>query len=78
MNPASNIWHHPRTSLAGLLISAVTLAGVLSQQGITFGKAGTGSVVTLIGAVATAMLGLVSRDPAPQSAASQTPPSTPR
>lgn len=71
MNPMSNIWQHPRTTLAGLLISTVTLAGVLSQQGITLGKAGTGSVVTLAGALATAFLGLVARDPSPQPATSQ-------
>jgi hypothetical protein len=69
MNPLFNIWQHPRTSLAGLLISAVTLAGVLSQQGIGLGKAGTGTVVTLVGSLATALLGLVARDPAPQAAA---------
>ena len=64
MNPLSNIWQHPRTSAAGLLIALVTVAGVLSQQGITLGKAGTGSVVTLAGALATAFLGLLARDPA--------------
>jgi hypothetical protein len=68
MNPLMNIWQHPRTSLAGLLISAGTLAGVLSQQGITLGKAGTGTVVTLVGSLATALLGLIARDPAPQPA----------
>jgi len=65
MNPLSNIWQHPRTSAAGLLIASLSVAGVLSQQGITLGKAGTGSVVTLVGALATAFLGLVARDPAP-------------
>jgi hypothetical protein len=69
MNPLSNVWQHPRTSLAGLLISAATLAGILSQQGITLGKAGTGTVVTLVGSLATALLGLIARDPAPQPAA---------
>jgi len=79
MNPITNIWQHPRTSFAGLLISAATLAGILSQQGITLGKAGTGTVVTLVGSVATALLGLVARDPAPQpAAAGQTPPTTSR
>jgi hypothetical protein len=75
MNPFSNISQHPRTSLAGLLISAVTLAGVLSQQGITLGKAGTGTVITLVGSLATALLGLVARDPASQPAPSKAPPS---
>ena len=72
MNPISNIWEHPRTSAAGLLIAVVTIAGVLSQQGLTLGKAGAGSVVSLISALATAFLGLLARDPetAPASAGS--------
>ncbi len=64
MNPLSNIWQHPRTSVAGLLIAALTIAGVLSQQGITLGHAGTGSVVSLAAGLATAFLGLLARDPA--------------
>jgi hypothetical protein len=64
MNAFSNIWQHPRTSVAGLLIAALTICGVLSQQGITLGRAGTGSVVTLVAALATAFLGLLARDPA--------------
>ena len=64
MNPIlSNITQHPKTSIAGLLIGITTVAGVLSQQGITLGKAGTGTVVTLIAALATALLGLLARDP---------------
>jgi hypothetical protein len=63
MNPLSNIWNHPRTTAAGVLIAAVTVSGVFSQQGVTLGKAGAGTVVTLISAVATALLGLLARDP---------------
>lgn len=63
MNPISNIWNHPRTSAAGLLIAVVTVAGVLTQQGVTLGKAGAGTVVTLASAVGTALLGLLARDP---------------
>lgn len=63
MNPLSNIWRHPRTSAAGLLIAALSISGVLSQQGISLGKAGTGSVVSLVAALATALLGLLARDP---------------
>jgi hypothetical protein len=63
MNVISNIWNHPKTSIAGLLIAIATIAGVLSQQGITLGNAGTGTVVTLVSALATALLGLLSRDP---------------
>lgn len=68
MNTFANIWNHPRTSIAGLLIATITIAGVLSQQGVTLGHAGTSTVVTLIAALATALLGLISRDPAASSA----------
>ena len=64
MNPISNIWNHPKTSAAGLLIAVVTIASVLSQQGITLGAAGSGTVVTLVSGLATAVLGLLARDPA--------------
>ena len=59
----SNIWNHPKTSAAGLLIAVASIAGVLSQQGITLGKAGTGTVVSLASALATALLGLLAKDP---------------
>ncbi len=67
MNSISNVWKHPKTSAAGLLIALATIAGVLSQQGITLGTAGSGTVVTLISGLATALLGLLARDPANQS-----------
>jgi hypothetical protein len=70
MNPISNIWNHPKTSAAGLLIAVVTIAGVLSQQGITLGAAGTGTVVTLVSGLATALLGLLARDPVNASSTS--------
>jgi hypothetical protein len=63
MNVFSNIWDHPKTSVAGLLIAVVSMAGVLSQQGITLGAVGTGTVVTLVGALASALLGLLAKDP---------------
>ncbi len=63
MNFISNIWNHPKTSAAGVLIAVVTIASVLSQQGISLGKAGTGTVISLVTAIATAMLGLLARDP---------------
>ena len=63
MNAFSNIWNHPKTSAAGILIAVVTVAGVLSQQGISLGKAGSGSVVSLVTALATAILGLLAKDP---------------
>jgi hypothetical protein len=63
MNLLGNIWDHPRTSAAGLLIGIVTIAGVLSQQGITLGNVGTGTAVSLIGAIAAALLGLLAKDP---------------
>src|SRR5512146_894787 len=58
-----NVWEHPRTSAAGLLIAIGMVAGVLSQQGITLGNVGTGTVVSLIGAIAAALLGLLAKDP---------------
>ncbi len=59
----NNIFDHPKTTVTGLLIAIVTVAGVLSQQGITLGNAGTGTVITLVGALATALLGLFAKDP---------------
>lgn len=63
MNTLSNVWNHPKTSATGLLIAVVTIAGVLSQQGVNLGHAGSGTVVTLAGALATAFLGLLAKDP---------------
>jgi hypothetical protein len=63
MDLISNLWNHPKTSAAGLLIAITTVAGVLSQQGVTLGKLGTGTVVSLAGALATALLGLLAKDP---------------
>ena len=51
-----------KTTVAGLLIAIVTIAGVLTQQGISLGTAGTGTVVALVGALATALLGLIAKD----------------
>jgi hypothetical protein len=68
MNVFSNAFAHPRTSAAGMLIALVSITGVLSQQGITLGKAGTGSVVSLVTAMASALLGLLARDPGTQPA----------
>ena len=51
MNFWTNIWNQPKTSAAGLLIAVASIAGVLSQQGVTLGKAGTGTVVTLLTAI---------------------------
>ena len=62
-----NIWNHPKTSAAGLLIAVASVAGVLSQQGVTLGKVGTGTVVSLASALATALLGLMAKDPEPAS-----------
>jgi hypothetical protein len=63
MNSIANIWNHPKTSAAGLLISVVTIAGVLSQQGITLGTAGRGTVIALVSGLASALLGLLAQDP---------------
>lgn len=63
MDILKNIWQHPKTTIIGLLTFVVITAGVLSQQGITLGTAGTGTVVALAGALAVAFLGALSRDP---------------
>jgi hypothetical protein len=63
MNLLRNIWQHPRTSVAGFLIAVITIAGILSQQGVTLGNAGNGTMVSLIGAVAAGLLGLLAKDP---------------
>jgi len=63
MNPFKNIFKHPGTSAAGVLISIATVSGVLAQQGVSFGSVGGGTVVSLAGALATALLGLIARDP---------------
>jgi len=72
MNSISNIWKHPNTSVAGLLIAMISVGGVLSQQGITLGSAGTGTVVALVSALATALLGLLSKDPGGNSTSTGT------
>ena len=63
MNILTNITQHPKTTLSGLFISIVTIASVLGEHGVTLGNAGTGTVVSLAGALATALLGLLARDP---------------
>jgi hypothetical protein len=56
------VLEHPKTSAMGLLIAATTVLGVLQQQGISLGHVGTGTVVSLTGALATAVLGLLAKD----------------
>lgn len=56
------IVNHPRTTAIGLLLSVTTITGVLSQDGITLGHAGKGTVVALIAGLATAFMGLLSKD----------------
>jgi hypothetical protein len=67
MNFISNIWKHPKTSAAGLLIGLASVAGVLSDQGVSMGKVGSGTVVSLASALATALLGLMAKDPGAQA-----------
>ena len=73
MNPISNIWNHPKTSAAGVLIAVATIAGVLSQQGITLGNVGSGTVIALVSGLATALLGLLARDPVTSGVSSGNP-----
>ena len=53
---------HPKTSAAGLLLALTTVLGVLQQQGISLGHVGTGTVISLVSGVATALLGLLAKD----------------
>jgi hypothetical protein len=68
-----NIWNHPKTSAAGLLIAVASVAGVLSQQGVSLGNVGTGTVVSLASALATALLGLLAKDPGSASSPAASP-----
>ena len=63
MNFFANGWKQPKTTAAGLLIAVASVAGVLAQQGVSLGRVGTGTVVSLVSALATAMLGLLAKDP---------------
>jgi hypothetical protein len=72
MNVLENIWKHPRTTASGLLIAVSTVAGVLAQSGVTLGHVGSGNAVTLAGALAAALLGLLARDPGGDGPASGT------
>jgi Na+-transporting NADH:ubiquinone oxidoreductase subunit NqrD len=58
-----NLWQHPQTTVAGILIAVVTICGALEAQGVTGAHLGAGTTVTLIAGVASALLGLVSKDP---------------
>lgn len=73
MNFVKNIWNHPKTSAAGLLIAVASVAGVLSQQGVSLGKVGTGTAVSLASALATALLGLMAKDPGSASSPATSP-----
>ncbi len=66
----SNLWNHPKTTAVGLLLAIVTIGGVFLQQGVTLGNLGTGNVVSLAIGVATALLGLLARDPSSSSTTS--------
>ena len=77
MNFIKNIWNHPKTSAAGLLIAVASVAGVLSQQGIALGKVGTGTAVSLASALATALLGLMAKDPSSSSSPASSPATSP-
>lgn len=52
----------PKTSAAGMLLGLTTVLGVLQQQGISLGHTGSGTVVSLGSALATAFLGLLAKD----------------
>jgi hypothetical protein len=72
MSLCSNIWKHPKTSVSGLLLAIVTVSGALAQQGVTLGSVGSGNVVSLVSGIATALLGLLARDPGDSSSSVST------
>lgn len=53
---------NPKSSAVGLLLAVTTITGALTAQGVTLGRAGTGTVVTLVSGIATALMGLLARD----------------
>lgn len=59
------VFRNWKSSLRGLLVAVVVICGVLAAQGVTLGRAGTGSVVGLVAALAIALQGLLSRDKQP-------------
>ena len=63
MKILANAMAHPRTSVAGILIGIASVSSVFSQQGITLGKVGSATVVSLVTAMASTLLGLLARDP---------------
>jgi len=65
MNALSNITAHPLTTIFGFLSAVTTICGVLAQNGVMGPSVGTGTatVVTLIGAIAGAICGLIAKDP---------------
>ncbi len=62
MELLGRILEQPKTSAAGLLVALTTVLGVLQTQGVSLGHVGTGSVISLGSALATAMLGLLAKD----------------
>jgi uncharacterized membrane protein YczE len=58
----ARIVEHPKTSVTGVLLALTTVLGVLQQQGIGLGHVGSGTVVSLACALATAVLGLLAKD----------------
>ena len=62
----TNVITHWKTSVSGVLIATVSVSGVLMAHGVTGGKAGTSTYVEIAAAVATALLGLLARDPSPK------------
>jgi hypothetical protein len=55
-----NIWEHPKTSVAGVLLAIVTIVPIL--QGIDWSHLNPNSVIGLCGSVAVALLGLLGSD----------------
>lgn len=59
----SNITQHPKTTFVGMLVAATAIGGVLIQNGVTLGNVGTSNRVTLVIGIASALLGMMAKDP---------------
>lgn len=58
----SRIVANPKTSATGILLGLTTVLGVLQQQGVSLGHFGSGTIVSLGSALATAFLGMLAKD----------------
>jgi hypothetical protein len=56
----ANIWQHPKTSAIGILIGIVTIVPILEK--VDWQHLSAASAIGLVGAIATALLGMLASD----------------